>query len=163
MDKEVILTKEGLKKLEEELTHLETTKRKEVADRIKEAIAFGDLSENSEFEDAKNEQAFIEGRISEIIDTLNHATIAKKTRSATEVGIGSWVVIKDLEDNEEVEYKVVGSAEANPSEHKISYESPVGVAIMDKKAGEKVQVAAPRGMTDYEIISVSTKSQAKSK
>ena len=163
MDKEVILTKEGLKKLEEELTHLETTKRKEVSERIKEAIAFGDLSENSEFEDSKNEQAFIEGRISEIIDTLNRATIAKKTRSATEIGIGSWVVIKDLEDNEEVEYKVVGSAEANPSEHKISYESPVGVAIMNKKAGEKVQVAAPRGMTDYEILSVSTKSQAKSK
>lgn len=153
---EVVLTKEGFDKLSDELQLLVGTKRKEVAKRIKESIAFGDLSENSEYDDAKNEQAFIEGRIQHINEMLNNAKlIDNKEIVRGKVCIGSWVVLKDMESSEEFECQVVGSAEANPSEHKLSNESPVGQSIIGKRAGELVNVKAPEGNIEYQILKVS--------
>ena len=132
--KDVILTRDGLKKLEEELENLKTVKRQEVADRLKQAISFGDLSENSEYEDAKNEQAFIEGRI---------LTLEKMVRNA-----------KIIEDDAVVEYKIVGTVEADPMNNRISNESPVGRGILGHKAGEIVDVEVPAGILKYEILDV---------
>lgn len=153
---EVVLTKEGFDKLSEELQTLVTKKRREVAQRIKESIAFGDLSENSEYDDAKNEQAFIEGRIQQINEMLNNAKLIEDEEIIRgKVCVGSWVTLKDLENSEELECQIVGSAEANPSEHKLSNESPVGQAIIGKKAGQLVSVKAPKGNIDYQILKVS--------
>jgi transcription elongation factor GreA len=125
-EKEVILTLGGLKKREEELERLKSVKRREVAERIRQAIAFGDISENSEYEDAKNEQAFIEGQIAELEKMLRNAKVIDDENLSTEVvSIGSVVVLKDLEFGDEFEYTIVGSAEADPGENKISNESPV--------------------------------------
>ncbi|RJQ32100.1 MAG: transcription elongation factor GreA [Actinobacteria bacterium] len=154
--KEVVLTPEGYKKLEEELNHLTTTKRKEVADRIKQSIEFGDLSENSEYDDAKNEQAFVEGRISQLRDMLSNVKVIDDRRATTsKVSLGSLVTLKDLETKEKMDYLVVGFAEADPTNHKISNESPVGQAIMDKKAGETVTVETPQGQLQYRILKIS--------
>jgi transcription elongation factor GreA len=159
----VVLTKEGYEKLDEELQILVTKKRKEVAQRIKEAIAFGDLSENSEYDDAKNEQAFIEGRIQQINEMLNYAKLIDDDEIVRgKVCVGSWVTLKDMENKEEFECQIVGSAEANPSEHKLSNESPVGQAIIGLKAGQLVKVKAPKGNIDYQILKVS-KSHHKTK
>lgn len=156
-EKEIILTRDGHNKLLEELRYLETIRRKEVAQRIKESIEFGDLSENSEYDDAKNEQAFVEGRIAQINDMLSMAKIIEdngnsKTRN---VAIGSFVLLLDIESDEEEEYQIVGSFEADPTNHKISNESPVGRAIMGKKAGDTVQVRVPEGFLEYKILKVS--------
>lgn len=155
-EKEVILTPDGLKKLEDELEHLKSVKRREVAERIKIAIGYGDISENSEYEDAKNEQAFIEGRIITLEKMLRNARIINNDEVGTDVvSIGSTVKLKDLEFGDNVEYTIVGSAESDPLENKISNESPVGRAILNKKKGATVDVTVPGGgIIQYEILDI---------
>lgn len=154
-EKEVLLTAEGLRKLEEELEMLKSVKRREVAERIKQAIEFGDISENSEYDDAKNEQAFIEGKILTLEKKLRNAkVIDDKDIPVDVVSIGSKVVLKDLEYDEVVEYVLVGSMEADPTENKISNESPVGKAILGQKVGTVVEVDVPAGVLKYEIVEI---------
>ncbi|MTI85923.1 MAG: transcription elongation factor GreA [Firmicutes bacterium] len=153
-NREVILTEGGLKKVEEELENLKSVQRREVAERIKQAIEFGDISENSEYEDAKNEQAFIEGRIITLEKMLRNAKVIEDTRDTDEVSIGSTVKLKDLEFGDEIEYTIVGSMEAEPDENRISNESPVGKAILGKNKGEIVEVSVPAGSLKYEIIDI---------
>ncbi|NLW09461.1 MAG: transcription elongation factor GreA [Firmicutes bacterium] len=151
-DKEVILTADGLNKLEKELEYLKTVRRREVAERIKQAIEFGDITDNSEYEDAKNEQGFVEGRILTIEKMLRNARVLQDSDVQTDqVGLGSRVFLKDLESGEELEYTIVDSAEADPAADKISYESPVGRALLGKKAGEEVEIAVPAGILRYRI------------
>ena len=153
--KEVPFTPEGYRKLQEEIEYLSTTKRREVAERIKHAREFGDISENSEYDDAKNEQAMLEQRIALLEERLVHARVIDPSEiDAGTVGLGSRVRLKDMEANETVEYIIVGSAEANPAEHRLSNESPVGKAIMGRKKGETVEVAAPRGSITFKIMDV---------
>src|SRR5215208_118328 len=148
MPKDVILTPEGLEKLKQELVVLQTDKRREVAERIKEARAFGDISENSEYDDAKNEQAMLEKQIAELEEKLRSATIIDEQNVSTDVvGVGTTVHVKDQKTEKSVKYRIVGSAEANPSEAKLSNESPVGKALMGKKRNEIVSVPLPRGGT----------------
>ncbi len=155
MSKDIVLTAEGYDKLLEELEHLTNMRRREVASRIKSAIEFGDISENSEYDDAKNEQAFIEGRISQINDVLAKASLIDKKKVTTKmVSIGSRVKLLDVEENEEFEYRLVGSVEADPENHKISNESPVGQAILGRKAGETIKVEVPSGTIEYRIIEI---------
>ena len=155
MHKEVALTPAGQARLEEELHHLETVRRREVGERIKEAKEFGDISENSEYDDAKNEQAWVESRIIEIGVILAHATIIESPKKSDKVTLGSKVSLKDVESGEAHTYQVVGSAEADPAHDKISNESPVGQAILGRKKGEIVQVSTPSGRTiEYEIVSI---------
>jgi transcription elongation factor GreA len=153
---ETLVTREGLKKLKDELDDLENVKRREVSQRLKEAISFGDLSENSEYEDAKNEQALVEGRIAELKGMIKTAKIITEKKSDGKVvHVGSTVTIQNLTDNDKPEtYTIVGSTEANPSEAKISNESPVGAAIVDKDQGEEVKVITPAGEKLYKIIKV---------
>lgn len=153
-NKEIILTESGLKKVEEELSELKSVRRREVAERIKQAIEFGDISENSEYEDAKNEQAFIEGRIITLEKMLRNVRVIEDNRDTHEVSIGSTVRLKDLEFNDEIEYTIVGSMEAEPDENKISNESPVGKAILGHKKGEIVEVSVPAGALKYEIVDI---------
>lgn len=153
--KEIVLTYEGLKKLEEELEFLKSVKRREVADRIKQALTFGDISENSEYDEAKNEQAHVEGRIVQLETMLKNARVIDEDDVSTEkVGIGSKVKILDLEYNEEVEYHIVGSTEADPGKYKISNESPVGRALIGKKKGNMVEVVAPDGIIKFKILKI---------
>jgi len=156
MHKEIALTPEGQAKLEDELLHLETVRRREVGERIKEAKEFGDISENSEYDDAKNEQAWVESRIIEINQILAHATIIDTPKSAPKkVTLGCHVVLKDVETGDEIEYQIVGSAEADPTEKRISNESPVGHAIMGHAKGDTVGVTTPRGsVIEYVIVSI---------
>ncbi|WP_126424743.1 transcription elongation factor GreA [Brevibacillus marinus] len=155
-EKEVILTPEGLAKLEQELEDLKTVKRKEVAARIKEAISYGDISENSEYEEAKNEQAFIEGRILTLEKMLRNARIITNEDVDTGiVSVGATVRLKDLEFGDIVEYTIVGSAESDPLNNKISNESPVGQALLGRKKGEIVDVQVPAGVIKYEILDIS--------
>ena len=144
--KEVILTPEGLDKLKGEIEHLSTVKRREVAERIKHAREFGDIAENSEYDDAKNEQAMLEHKIAQFEERLANARVIE-TRDVdlSVVSIGAKVRLKDVDANQTVEYTIVGSAEANPSELKLSNESPVGKAIIGRKKGETVDVVTPRG------------------
>lgn len=154
-EKEVILTVEGLKKLEQELEHLKTVRRREVAERIKQAREFGDISENSEYEDAKNEQAFIEGRILTLEKSLRNARVVNESdMSGDVVHIGSSVKLKDLLEKDTLEVMLVGSSEANVDEKKISNESPIGKAILGKKAGSTVEVTTPAGVAKYKILAV---------
>ncbi len=156
-EKEVILTIEGLKKLEADLEHLKTIRRREVAERIKQALEFGDISENSEYDDAKNEQAFIEGKIITLEKMLRNAKVIdedEKGKNGGLVAVGSKVKVRDLEDGEESEYVIVGSAEADPMAAKISNESPVGKALLGHKVGTTVEVKVPAGVVSYEIISI---------
>ncbi|SES99086.1 transcription elongation factor GreA [Anaerobranca gottschalkii] len=154
-NKEIILTPSGLKKLEEELEYLKSIKRREVAERIKVAISYGDISENSEYDDAKNEQAFVEGRILTLEKMLRNAKIIDEGDVNREVvNVGCTVVLKDLEYDEDLEYTIVGSAESNPNDNKISNESPVGKAIIGKPVGSIVEVAVPEGTIKYKIISI---------
>jgi len=155
VNKEVVLTYEGLKKLEQELEFLKVVKRREVADRIKQALSFGDISENSEYDEAKNEQAQVEGRIAQLEKMLKNAKVIDEDDVKTDVvGVGSKVTILDMEFDEEIEYYIVGSAEADPSQFKISNESPVGNALMGKKKGTVVDVVVPDGIVKYKIISI---------
>jgi transcription elongation factor GreA len=154
-EKQIILTQEGLKKIEQKLDHLKSVRRREVAERIKQAIEFGDISENSEYEDAKNEQAFIEGEILTLEKMLRNAKLIDEDEiSADVVSLGSTVVLKDLEFGDELEYTIVGSAEADPTEFRISNESPVGEAILGRKVGSIVEVNVPAGTLKYEIVDI---------
>ena len=154
-DKEIVLTASGLKKIESELEQLVTVHRKRVADRIRDSKQFGEFSENAEYEDAKIEQAFVEGRIEELKRILMHAHVIEEDEVLTDrVGIGSIVKVRDLETSDEWEYHIVGSVEANPAEDKISNESPVGEALMGCQAGDRVQVEIPAGMARYEVIGI---------
>lgn len=143
-DKEVVLTAEGKEKLEEELHYLETEKRQEVGERIKVAREFGDISENSEYDDAKNEQAFMESRISEITEMLANATIAESPKRGTKVTIGSTVTIEQ-DGGKEREFQIVGTAEADSTAGKISNESAVGAAALGHKKGDLVKAEGPTG------------------
>lgn len=155
-EKEVLLTPEGLEKLGTEAEHLRTVGRREIAERIREALhAGGELSENQEYLDAKDEQARLEGRIALLEERLANARVIRRTRKPPEVvGVGTRVRLKDMAANETVEYRIVGSAEADPAEHKLSNESPVGRAIIGRKKGEVVEVAAPRGSLKYKILDI---------
>ena len=155
MARESLITQEGLEKLRTELTDLTTVKRREVAARIKEAREFGDIMENSEYDDAKNEQAMVEHRIAKLEERMLSARIiTKKEVSKDSVSIGTTVRLRDVDANKTVEYFIVGSAEANPMENKLSNESPVGKAIMGRKKGETVEVSAPRGALPFKILEI---------
>ncbi|ANY73569.1 MULTISPECIES: transcription elongation factor GreA [Paenibacillus] len=154
-DKEVILTQDGLKKLEDELENLKSVKRREVAERIKVAIGYGDISENSEYEDAKNEQAFIEGRIITLEKMLRNARIINHDDINTDiVSVGNTVIVEDLEFGDKMEYTIVGTAESDPLNNKISNESPVGKAIIGKAKGSVVDVNVPAGVIQYKIVDI---------
>lgn len=153
-EKQVMLTEEGLRKIEEKLEHLKTVRRGEVAERIKQAIEFGDISENSEYEDAKNEQAFIEGEIMTLEKMLRNSQLIEDGQGNDTVHLGNTVVIKDLEFDEDLEYTLVGSAEADPTELKISNESPVGEAILGQKVGSTIEVHVPAGVLRYKIVEI---------
>jgi transcription elongation factor GreA len=153
--KEIILTPEGHEKLKEEIEHLSTVKRREVAERIKQAREFGDIAENSEYDDAKNEQAMLEHRIATLQERLKHSRVIQKKEITTDVvSVGTRVRLRDVDARETIEYTIVGSAEANPAEHKLSNESPVGKAIMGHKKGETVEVSAPRGSLKFKIMDI---------
>lgn len=153
-EKEVLLSLEGLKQLEQELLHLRTVKRLEVAERIKQAREYGDISENSEYEDAKNEQAFIEGRILVLEKMLRNARVIDEPTGHSVVSVGVTVVLKDLEYGDELTYSIVGTTEADPMANRISNESPVGRAIVGQKVGTVVSVEAPDGVIQYEILDI---------
>ena len=154
-EKEVFLTVEGLEKLEEELDLLKAVKRREIAERIKVALDFGDISENSEYDQAKNEQAQLEERIAKLEMMLRNARIIDEDDISIDVvGIGSKVVVKDIEYDEEMEFTIVGSAEADPYEGRISNESPVGSALLGNKVQDIVDVMVPDGIIKYEILTI---------
>ncbi|MCY0902533.1 MAG: transcription elongation factor GreA [Firmicutes bacterium] len=154
-EKEVLLTPAGLQKIEEELEMLKSVKRREVAERIKVAISYGDISENSEYEDAKNEQAFVEGRIITLEKMLRNARIIHEDDVDTGVvSIGSTVRLRDIEFKEDVEFHIVGSAESDPADNKISNESPVGRALLGKSVGSMVEVTVPAGTIQYEVLEI---------
>ncbi len=154
-EKQFILTAEGLKKIEQKFDHLKSVRRREVAERIKQAIEFGDISENSEYEDAKNEQAFIEGEIITLEKMLRNSKVIEEGDIVTDVvSIGAVVVLRDLEYGDELEYTIVGSTEADPVELKISNESPVGQAILGQKVGSIVEVNVPAGILKYEVLEI---------
>ena len=150
----MILSSEGYQKLDEELEFLRTVRRRDVAERIKQARAFGDITENSEYEDAKNEQAFIEGRILTLEKILRNATILKESQARTDITVGSNVRLLDMEYNDEVQYTIVSSAEADPSLSRISDASPVGRALLGKKVGDQISVRVPAGIAKYRILDI---------
>ncbi len=152
-DKRVMLTEDGYNKLVEKLNYLKSTRRIEVADRLKAAIALGDLSENSEYDDAKNEQAFLEGEILDLEAKIRNSDIIRN-EGGDVVGIGSTVTVRDVEYDEQDTYMIVGSTEADPDEAKISNESPVGAALIGQRVGSTVEVHAPAGILQYEIIDI---------
>src|SRR3954469_20432194 len=146
MQKDVILTPEGLENLKEEIEHLTTDKRREVAERIKEARDFGDIAENAEYDDAKNEQALLEGRIAQLEERLRRATVIdEKSVGTDEVTFGSVVHVKDQKSGDSQKFQIVGSTEADPAEHKLSNESPIGKALIGHKRNDVVSVEVPRG------------------
>ena len=153
--KEVILTAEGYERLKREIEYLQTEKRREVAERIRVAREFGDIAENAEYDDAKNEQAMLEHKIAQLEERLLSArVITKKEISKDTVSVGSKVRIRDVAAKQTFEYHIVGSAEANPAENKLSNESPVGKAIIGHKKGDVVEVSAPRGALKFKILEI---------
>ena len=153
--KKNIMTYEVIKKLEEELEYLKTVRRKEITEKIKVALGYGDLSENSEYDEAKNDQAFNEGRIIQLENMLKNAVVVDESEIPTDkVSVGSIVKVMDYEFDEEVEYAIVGSAEADPMNFKISNESPVGSALLGKKVGDVVEVTVPSGVSKFEILEI---------
>ncbi len=154
-EREILLSPEGKKNLEEELSHLRLVRRKEVAERIKAAREFGDLTENAEYEDAKNEQAFVEGRIMTLEKILRHAVITSNGgRKSDVVIVGSTLTVKDLDTGKTYQYTIVGSQEADPGKKRISNESPVGRALLGQKAGAVVTVTVPAGTFKYKVVSI---------
>lgn len=154
-EKEVILTQEGYDRLEEELNYLRTEKRSEIAERIKIALGFGDLSENSEYDEAKNAQAENEVKIAELEDKIRHAKIIDEKEIDTEtVQIGNIVKVLDMEFDEKIEYTIVGSTEVNLADNKISNESPLGAALLGARKNHVVEVNAPAGIMKYKILSI---------
>ncbi len=153
--KEIILTQEGLRALQEEINYLSTVKREEVAERIRQARDFGDITENSEYDDAKNEQAMLEHRISMLQEKLRRARVIKDSEIDTErVSVGSTVTLRDLDSNEIRIYTLVGSAEADPTKARLSNESPVGQALLGKRVGVVVTVPVPVGALRLEILAI---------
>lgn len=155
-NKQVKLTEDGLKQLEEELEYLKTKKRKEVSEKIKVALGFGDLSENSEYDEAKNEQAQVEARIVSVENMLKNAIVIDESeRDTSKVELGATVTIHDIEFDEDITYKIVGSTEADPDEGRLSDESPLGKSLMGKAEGEMIDVDAPAGVIQYKISKIS--------
>jgi len=155
-DKEVILSAEGLRRLEEKLEHLKRVRRHEVAERIRKARQFGDLNENSEYEEAKNEQSFIEGEIIQLEKLLRNAKLVDDVNVDPDVvGLWSRVKVQDLETDEVLEYTIVSSTESDPDANRISDESPVGRAMFGQRAGNMVEIQVPAGTIKYKIIEVS--------
>ena len=155
-NKQVKLTEDGLKQLEEELEYLKTKKRKEVSEKIKVALGFGDLSENSEYDEAKNEQAQVEARIVSVENMLKNAIVIDEIeRDTSKVELGATVTIHDIEFDEDITYKIVGSTEADPDEGRLSDESPLGKSLMGKAEGEMIDVDAPAGVIQYKILKIS--------
>ncbi len=153
--KDVILTPEGYEQLKQELETLRTDRRREVAERIRVAREFGDIAENAEYDDAKNEQAMLEHKIAQLEERLLDARVIDTDDVDTSVvSLGARVRLKDMDANETVEYFIVGSAEANPAEKRLSNESPVGRAILGRKKGEVVEVSAPRGSLKFKIMDI---------
>ncbi|MBP9921163.1 transcription elongation factor GreA [Proteiniclasticum ruminis] len=153
--KKFIMTYEGVKKLESELEYLKTVKRKEITEKIKVAIGYGDLSENSEYDEAKNEQAFVEGKIVQLENTLRNASVIDENDISSDVvGIGSRVTVYDYDFEEEVTYSIVGSTEADPMNFKISNESPVGNALLGHKVDDEVVAQVPNGMSKFKILEI---------
>ena len=162
-EKETILTTDGLKKLEQKLEHLKSVRRQEVAERIKQAIEFGDISENAEYEDAKNEQVFIEGELQSLEKMLRSAKLIETCDANSEtVGLGCTVTLKEVKEGKtraanngrEMIYTIVGSAEADPGEARISNESPVGSAVLGQKVGQIVEVVAPAGRMKFKVVNI---------
>lgn len=154
--KKYVMTYDGIKKLEEELEYLKTTRRKEITEKIKVALGYGDLSENSEYDEAKNDQAFNEGRILQLENTLKNAIVVDESEISTDtVTVGCKVKVYDYDFEEEVIYSIVGSAEADPAEFKISNESPVGSGLIGKKVGEEVEINVPGGVSKFKILAIS--------
>ncbi len=150
-----IRTKDGLIKAKEELEYLITVKRKEVAEKIKVARSFGDLSENSEYDEAKNEQAMVEAKIVQLEAAISSAEILDEdTISVDQICVGSKITVYDCEEDEETEYRIVGAAEADPMDNKISDKSPLGIALLGHKVGDTVRVEAPVGVLEYKVISI---------
>ena len=155
MSKQYLLTDDGLKKYENELEELKTVQRKEIAEKIKVALSFGDLSENSEYDEAKNEQARVEARIAELEAMLQNAKVIDEDELTTEnVHVGSRIRVLDMEYNEELTYQIVGSAEADPYKGRISDESPLGKSLLGNKAGAVISVEAPGGEIQYKILEI---------
>ena len=157
MDKnEIVLTPDGMQKLKDELEYLKTIKRKEVSEKIKQALSFGDLSENAEYDEAKNEQAEVESRITTIVNMLKYARVIDESEIANDVvGLGVTVVIREVGEDDEETYSIVTTTEADPVQNKISQDSPVGKALIGHKAGDTVTVESPAGKIDFEIVSIS--------
>ena len=153
-EKKTLLTQEGYDRLAEKLNYMKSVRRMEISERLKAAIALGDLSENSEYDDAKNEQGRLEGEISELEAKLRNSDIIQAAVSNGKVMIGSTVTVRDVELDDVETYMIVGSTEADPDNSKISDESPLGIALMDKSIGDVVQVYAPAGIFDFEILDV---------
>ena len=154
-EREIVLTEEGYKKLEEQLAYLKGPKKMEVAERIKVAREFGDLSENSEYDDAKNEQALLEAKIQEIEGMLRIAKVVDDDEVSTrKVGIGTQVTVYDYEFDEEVTYGIVGATEVDIKNNKISNESPVGKALIGAKKGDEIEVETPGGLTKYKVLAI---------
>lgn len=152
---EMILTREGLAKLEEELRELKTVKRKELAERLKVAISYGDLKENSEYHSAKDDQAFMETRILTLERMLkNTRVVDEESITLNQVSVGCVVILNDIEFAEKIEYRIVGPAEANVTDNKISYESPLGKELLGKKVGNIINVNAPMGTLQYELLEI---------
>lgn len=150
-----VISADGLAKIEEELSHLKVVKRREIAEQIKTAISFGDLSENAEYDEAKNEQARIEGQISELENMLRNAVVVEDSEIPTkEVGVGSVVRVQDVESGRETEYKIVGATEADPLAGRVSNESPVGAALLGSKKGKKVSFTVPDGERTLKVLGI---------
>ena len=153
--KKFLMTYEGVKKLEDELEYLKAVKRKEITEKIKVALGYGDLSENSDYDEAKNEQAFTEGRILQLENMLKNAEVVDESEIPTDtVSVGSIVKVKDYDFDEEVEYTIVGSAEADPMNFRISNESPVGKGLIGKKVRDVVEVNVPDGVSKFEVLDI---------
>ncbi len=154
--KKVRMSAEGLANLEKEKEYLITVKRAEVAQKLKEARGFGDLSENAEYDEAKNEQGIVEARIQELEMTIANAIVVSDDDiSSDEVGVGSYIELLDLELDEKMNLQIVGSTEADPENNKISEDSPIGIAVLKKKAGDEIEVDAPVGIIKMKILSIS--------
>jgi transcription elongation factor GreA len=155
VDREIILTPEGFQRLKEEIEYLSSVKRDEVAERIRASRDFGDISENSEYDDAKNEQAMLEARIYSLEERLRSAIIIDSDAISTDtVGVGTKVTLQEMKSGDVVQYSIVGSAEADPSARKLSNESPVGSAIIGHKPGDKVKVNVPQGSKTYKVLAI---------
>ena len=155
MEREIILTPEGYRRLKDEIDYLSTKKRDEVAERIRESRQFGDIAENAEYDDAKNEQAMLEQRIAVLEDKLRSAKVIDSSVVNTDVvGLGTKVTLQDMQHGDVLQYFIVGSAEADPTDHRLSNESPVGRAIIGRRPGDKVAVSVPRGTISYKILAI---------